>query len=183
MTINRSWAVLTLQLFLLDLSTVAYGQPKSSSPKPYQLVTWDSVGCRSKGRFQDREYCFSPVIDRIVADGKPAIPVLISQIADSRLIAKPVYDYWPRISAGELAYFILEDLFLDDTWTKRTMPELFPEKPCAQPGWVCWGEFRTRHSQKELQAKWRLFWEANRDKIYWDAKARCFRLSASQNGK
>ena len=181
MTINRRW-VLALQLFLFILSA-AYGQPKSVTPRPYQLLTWDGLGCRSKGRFQDREYCVQPVIDRIVADGKPAIPVLISQITDSRLIPKTVYDFWPQIRVGDLAYFILTNLFIDDTWTKSTMPELFPEKPCDQPGWVCWEEFRKRHNQKQLQTKWWSFWKANRDKIDWDVKARCFRLSAPQNGK
>ena len=87
--------------------------------KPYALYTWSNMTCRAKGRFQDREYCSSAVIDRIVADGKPAIPVLISQITDSRLIREPVYDFWPQIRAGELAYFILHDLFLDDTWLKE----------------------------------------------------------------
>jgi len=46
-------------------------------------------------------------MDQIVADGKSAIPILISQITDSRWIAEPVYDFWPRIRTGELAYFIL----------------------------------------------------------------------------
>ncbi|MGO9229564.1 MAG: hypothetical protein ACLQKA_10205 [Bryobacteraceae bacterium] len=115
-------------------------------------------------------------MDRIVADGKSAIPVLISQITDSRWIAEPVYDFWPRIRTGELAYFILDDLFLDDTWQKRTMPELFPAKNCTGPGWVCWEEFRKTHSLVVLQTRWMEFWKANQDKIYWDGKARCFRL-------
>jgi hypothetical protein len=52
--------------------------------------------------------------------------------------------------------------FLDDTWQKRTMPVLFPLQDCdTEPAWVWWGEFR----------------KANQDKIYWDEKARRFRLS------
>ncbi|HTY61221.1 MAG TPA: hypothetical protein VMG30_03085 [Acidobacteriota bacterium] len=51
------------------------------------------MSCRAKGRFQDRDYCDSKVIDRIVADGKDAIPILISQITDVRWIKEPVYDY------------------------------------------------------------------------------------------
>src|SRR5262249_49445236 len=68
-----------------------------SRPKVYALSTWKNETCRAKGRFQDREYCASAVMDEIVADGKSAIPVLISQITDSRLITEPVYDFWPRI--------------------------------------------------------------------------------------
>jgi hypothetical protein len=119
-------------------------------------------------------------MDQIVADGKSAIPVLISQITDARWIAEPVYDFWPRIRTGELAYFILSDLFLDDTWQKRTMPALFPQPDCDEPSWVCWGKFRETHSLKQLQARWMEFWKANRDKIYWDGKARCFRLSGTK---
>lgn len=87
--------------------------------KAYALSTWRNMTCRMKGRFQDRNYCASAVMDKIVADGTSAIPVLISQITDSRWIAEPVYDFWPRIRAGELAYFILHDLFVDDTWQKK----------------------------------------------------------------
>jgi hypothetical protein len=114
----------------------AVASEKAQTPaKAYPLSTWRNLTCRAKGRFQDREYCSSPVIDQIVADGKNAIPVLISQITDSRLITEPVYDYWPSIRAGELAQFILSDLFLDDTWQKKTMPELFPFPPCSDPSW------------------------------------------------
>jgi hypothetical protein len=159
-------------LALLDLAISA----QTAAPKPYPLQTWQNITCRAKGRFQDQEYCYSKIINRIVADGKSAIPVLISQITDSRWIAEPVQDFWPRIRAGELAYFILDDLFRDDTWTKRTMPELFPWPKCDDPGWICWANFRKTHSLATLQAAWLKFWNANRDQIYWDDKARCFRL-------
>ena len=145
-------------------------------PKPYALSTWKNDSCRAKGRFQDREYCSSAIMDQIIADGKPAIPLLISQITDARWIAEPVYDYWPRIRTGELAYFILGDLFLDDTWQKSTMPPLFPSEPCDEAGWVCWEKFRKSHTLKDLQSHWMVFWKENQQRIYWDDKARCFRL-------
>jgi|SRR5208283_1429597 len=176
MTVAQSPRAVPLAVFLF----LAAGLPGSGQAvKTYPLHTWSNPTCRAKGRFQDRKYCVAAVIDQIVADGKSAIPVLVSQITDSRWIAEPVYDCWPRIRAGELAYFILSDLFLDDTWEKRTMPDLFPTtQQCAgEPSWVCWQEFRKTHSLKELQARWMEFWRANRHKIYWDAKARCFRMS------
>jgi len=114
------------------------------------------------------------VIDRIVADGKPAIPVLISQITDARWIAEPVHDFWPRIRAGELAYFILNGLFVDDTWQKSTMPALFPPEDCSEPVWVCWGRFREKHRLSELQARWTEFWKANGERIYWDPQRALF---------
>jgi len=123
---------------------------------------------------------FGGVIDQIVADGKAAIPVLISQITDSRWISEPVYDFWPRIRAGELARFILRDLFLDDTRSKSTIPPLFPERNCTGPAGECWQKFRRKHSLKELQARWEQFWNASQARVYWDAKARCFRLSIAE---
>jgi hypothetical protein len=135
----------------------------ASAQKTYPLQTWNNLSCRGKGRFQDREYCSSEVIDHIVADDKSAIPILISQITDKRWIAEPVYDFQPPIQAGTLAHLILRDLFLDDTWTKSTMPPLFADNKT--------------HSLAETQAAWRRFWTANQDHIYWDAKARCFRLN------
>ncbi len=167
-----------LPLLFLSLPLFASAQTTAGRAKAYPLSTWSNVTCRAKGRFQDRDYCGSPVMDQIVADGKSAIPVLISQITDTRWIAEPVYDFWPRIRTGELAYFILGDLFLDDTWQKSTMPALFPHQDCHdQPAWVCWGDFRKAHSLKDIQARWMAFWKANQDQIYWDAKSRCFRLS------
>jgi len=83
-----------------------------------------------------------------------------------------------RIRTGELAHFILGDLFLDDTSQKSTMPVLFPRQDCDnEPAWVCWDEFRKTHSLKDIQTRWMEFWKANQEKIYWDENARCFRLS------
>jgi hypothetical protein len=150
----------------------------------YDLLGWNGKGCGDKGRLQDREYCSASVIDQIVADGKPAIPVLISQITDARLVPNRVYAYnWPQSQVGELAYFVLGDLFLDDTWTKRTMPELFPVVPCNKPGWGCWADFRKLHDLASIQVKWSMFWRTNQDRIYWDAKARCFRLGDAKPAK
>jgi hypothetical protein len=157
-------------MMLLVAASVASGQ------RPYPLATWNQIPM-SKGRFQDREYCVWPVMDRIVADGKPAIPVLISQVTDARWVAEPVYDFWPKVRAGELAHFILQDLFLDNTWTKSTMPDLFADTRCDGAAFQCWAEFRKTHSLADIQQRWAGFWKANQDRIYWDAKCRCFRLN------
>ena len=169
--------VVTVLLCVLtsEMLTIA-SEGTAKGTQSYALSTWSNATCRAKGRFQDREYCSSPVIDQIVADEKDAIPRLISQITDSRTIAEPVYDFWPRIRAGELAYFILDDLFLDDTWQKSTMAPLFPSQPCTEAAWECWAGFRKKHSLNELHAKWMHFWIANEKNVYWDSKARCFRV-------
>src|SRR5579872_4683398 len=112
---TKALRVIVIAMFFWALSSYCSASGQSSLPqrKAYALQTWSNLSCRAKGRFQDREYCSSAVIDQIVADGKSSIPVLISQITDSRWIAEPVYDYWPRIRTGELAYFILDNC----SWT------------------------------------------------------------------
>jgi hypothetical protein len=163
---RKSRTLLTLALPVVLSSLSPYGQAAGA-----------------KGRFQDRGYCNSAVMDQIVHDGKSAIPVLISQITDARWIAEPVYDFWPRIRTGELAYFILEDLFLDDSWQKSTMPPLFPPQQCNEPSWACWERFRKTRTLKALQMTWIGFWKKNQGRIYWDEKARCFRLSNVKRDK
>src|SRR5271170_7438907 len=173
--INQLRQVLAGSIVLLTLASPRSlaGQPSRVSPKAYPLWTWNNDMCRAKGRFQDQSYCVSAVIDQIVADGKTAIPVLISQITDTRLISRPVYDFWPRIQTGELAILVLNDLFLDDTWMKHTMPDLFPNRLCDhdKPASDCWGEFRKAHTLREIQSRWIEFWKANQNEVYWDAKA------------
>jgi hypothetical protein len=182
MTKQKSRAVLLFALYFLlfPVSLLTSGQTPARA-KTYPLFGWSNVSCGAKGRFQDLDYCGSAVIDQIVSDGKLAIPVLISQITDARLLAKPAYNFWPKMRTGELAYLILSDLFLDDTWKKSTMPDLFPSQECHEPGWVCWEVFRKTHSLQRLQARWTEFWKANQDKVYWDGKARCYRLTEAKD--
>jgi len=168
-------------LFLMFLPPRSQSENPQTRLKSYPLATWSNITCRAKGRFQDRDYCASAVMDQIVADGKSSIPILISQITDSRWVAEPVYDFWPKIRTGELAYFILSDLFVDDTWQKRTMPSLFPPDNCNESAWVCWERFRETHSLRQLQSRWMTFWQANQQWIYWDDKTRCFRLLNASN--
>src|ERR1051325_8615952 len=114
---NRSMTR-ALPAVLLIASLPAPSQNPSPPAKTYPLVKWDTILCSAKGRFQD---CHHRIIDRIIADGKSAIPILISQITDERWVKGHVTDFWPPIQTGDLAWFILQELFLDDTWTKATM--------------------------------------------------------------
>jgi hypothetical protein len=178
-----------IALFLFLLSHLSAAQNEQSArqsvlpqhKKAYQLKSWKNMSCRAKGRFQDQMYCSSKVIDRIVSDGKAAIPILISQITDDRWIDEPVYDFWPQIRAGELAVFILNDLFLDDTWKHRTMPDLFIDDKCDEASPICWERFRKLHSLADIKKHWTDFWLANKNSIYWDNKSRCFRLTSTNN--
>ena len=48
---------------LLFLSLPALAEKPRTHLKTYPLSTWNNVTCRAKGRFQDRGYCASKVMD------------------------------------------------------------------------------------------------------------------------
>jgi len=173
--------------FALLAGTPTIGQTSAQKPGKFPLWNFDEVNhsCRTKGRLQDKEYCESKMMNQIIAQGKDAIPILISQLTDTRATQEPIYDYWNETTAGDIAYFILTDLFTDASWTTFTMPGLDAlnhdcgEDVAAEP---CWREFLKKHGRKFVQDQWLAAWNANKDRVYWDEQARCFRVS-SKNEK
>lgn len=160
--------------------TVPASASHATRVKKFPLWKFDENGCRAKGRLQDKEYCSSRMMDQIIAAGKDAIPVLISQIIESRPLKRPIYDYWSFNTTGDLAFFILNDLFLDSDWKTFNLPGVeSPWEGCKDAAENCWTSFLKRRGRKFLQEQWQKAWEANKTRIYWDEKARCFRLFQS----
>jgi hypothetical protein len=130
-------------------------QSAARTTKSYPRWNFDELGntCRAKGRLQSRDYCGSHLTDTIVADGRDRIPILISQLRDTRLTKDPIYDYGSLTTAGDIAYFILNDFFTDSDWKilKRHGREFVPDQRLAA-------------------------WKKNKDCLYWNEEARCFRL-------
>jgi hypothetical protein len=157
----------------------ATGQTEKRSAE-FPLWKFDEVHytCRAKGRLQDKVYCESKLMDRIVAQGRSAIPILISQLTETRPTKEPIYDFWGKTTAGDVAYFILTDLFTDSDWKTFNMPGLEALKDsCDGPAEACWREFLKKHGRKFVQDQWLAAWNANKDRVYWDEHARCFRVS------
>jgi hypothetical protein len=160
--------------------TTAAAQTPQSLPKKYPLWKFDEMNhtCRAKGRLQDRDYCGSVLMNRIVADGKDAIPVLISQLTETRPSKKPIYDYWSVTTSGDIAYFVLGNLFTDSDWKTFNMPGLESlHEPCDSYAEDCWQIFLKRHGRKFVQDQWAAAWNKYKTRIYWDENARCFRLT------
>lgn len=176
-------------IFALALGTFvqgAAGQSPRKQAKRYQLSDFDEQGhtCRAKGRLQDLDYCASHLMDKIVADGKNAIPVLISQLRETRPTKEPIYDYWSLTTSGDIADFILTDLFTDSDWKTLTMPGLKSlQEPCDSYAEDCWNRFLRKHGRKFIQDQWLAAWNKNKDLIFWDDKARCFRVSSQSQLK
>lgn len=161
-----------------------FSQTPKQKLKPFPLMNWDGgLTCRAEGRLQDKEYCRSKIMDQIVAQGKDAIPILISQIADPREMKEPIFDFWNRMTVGDVAYSILYDLFLDSDWKTFNMPGLGVVWPKCDVGEEqCWHEYVKKRGIKSIQNKWLAAWNANRDRAYWDTQARCFRLAPKIKG-
>jgi hypothetical protein len=175
-----------IALFAFVICCTRLDAPAQTAPpktKEFPLWRFDEVGasCRSKGRLQDKDYCESKMMDEIVARGKDAIPILISQLTDTRATKEPIYDFWTETTAGDIAYSILGDLFTDSDWTTFTMPGLEslrdPNDKCEDGAEACWRGFLKKRGRRYVQKRWHAMWEANKDRTFWDDKARCFRVS------
>jgi hypothetical protein len=176
---TRLLSTVTL-LFSLAGSARAQVQETAGSPGGFRLWEFDEIShtCRAKGRLQDRDYCASKMMDQIVAQGKAAIPTLISELTDTRRTKEPIYDHWSYTNAGDIAYFVLTNLFTDSNWTTFNMPGLEDlNEKCGEAAETCWRRFLTKHGRKFVQDRWLSAWNANKERVYWDETARCFRLS------
>jgi len=177
-----------LSLFFVASCAMAGAQSKPAAPGEIPLWRFDELtapgSCRTMGRFQDKEYCDSQVVDQVLALGKDAIPLLISELTDTRKTKHSVYDLWKYTAAGDIANSLLFDLFTSSDLRMADLPELDAlQMECKKPGEPCWRKFLQRKGRRFVQEQWTAAWNAHKDSIYWDENARCFklRLVASQD--
>jgi len=168
-------------LFFVMGCFAAGAQTKPADPAEIPLWRFDELttpgSCRTLGRFQDKEYCDSKVVDQVLALGKDAIPILISDLTDTRKTRHSVYDLWKYTAAGDIANSLLFDLFTSSDLRMADMPELDSlQMDCKKPGEPCWRKFLQRKGRKFVQEQWEAAWNAHKDNIYWDNHARCFKL-------
>lgn len=142
--------------------------------------------CEDKGRLQDSS---SKVIEQIIAAGPKSIPILITNITDSRPAQKeteePIICYWYGMAIGDVAFCTLLDLFTDSTAGRTTLPgaswtDMLGPDNGRLPASEQFSGFVKTHGRKALQAKWQRLWNRYGNQMYWDAKERCFRLKATE---
>jgi hypothetical protein len=165
----------------LTLYTLCAGQ--DSKPARVEIPLWrfDELttpgSCRMMGRFQDKKYCDSKVVDQVVGLGKDAIPILIAELTDERKTKHAIYDLWKFTTAGDIANSLLYDLFTAPDLNMTEMAELDGlQHDCEKPGEACWRKFVHKKGRKFVQKQWEAAWDAHKGDIYWDTQARCFRL-------
>jgi hypothetical protein len=135
--------------------------------------------CEDKGRLQDYP---SKTMAEIIASGPKSVPILIGMLTDARMAKtpEPIICFWPGMAIGDIAFCLLEDLFLNSDWTKATIPGvswndiLGPEDNL--PAWEQVHSFIRKHGRKAIQSKWQAQWQNYKDRVFWDPKERCFKL-------
>ena len=170
----------TVALLLVACLFAQAGYAQSRRAK-YQLTQFDNSGCAAKGRVQD---CSGKVIQQILADGKDAIPILVSQLTETTRTKERIADYWANTRSGDVAFIVLTDLFTNTDGNTFEMPGV-PDwaalmKGCTSTSQGCWDQYLRKHSRMSVRNAWAHAWESRKDQIHWDSTARCFRVSKGQ---
>jgi hypothetical protein len=154
------------------------GHPQVKRTK-YALTKFNNEGCMAKGRVQD---CSGSVVMRqILADGKDAIPILISQLTERTPTETEIADHWFDTESGDVAYIVLTDLFTMPDEEKSQMPDV-PDwtsvrTGCKTTAQSCWDQYVRKHGRMSVERAWMRAWNLHNAQVYWDSKARCFRVS------
>ena len=166
----------TILLSFLAVMAIA---PVSAEGKAHKfpLSSYDTTGCRFKGRSQD---CSDKVMAAILARGKDSIPILISQLTDTEGTKKPAEEGWSYTASGDVAYIMLISLFTDSKGAFHltdvpTWKNVINGCNLSMEG--CWREYVFKNGRKSVQKAWMDAWNLNKDKIQWDAAERCFEVS------
>lgn len=122
----------------------------------------------------------------ILAAGKDAIPILISQLTDSDRTKRPIQDGWTYTNAGDVAYIVLISLFTgtDGTFNLPDVPTWKAVmRGCNTAVEGCWREYVRKTGRESIQQAWLKAWTAHKDQIFWDSRSRCFRLANGEKQK
>lgn len=113
--------------------------------------------------------------------GKNAIPMLIACLTDETRTKDPVEDFWPVTTVGDIAFFYLCDLFTDSTWEHSTIDGVVTWKTLSSeypdsPAWDALHGYVKKHGRRYIQSEWSKKWQAEKSKMFWDAKERCYKI-------
>jgi hypothetical protein len=138
-----------------------------------------------KGRLQE---VGSPQATRIIELKKRAILLLIACLTDETQTTESIEDYWPVTSVGDIAFFLLCDLFTDSSWQRSTITDVVNWKTLqradpheASPN--AWYSFIKKHGRKHVQDIWYKRWKEEEQAIFWDETERCFKIDTEASRK
>jgi hypothetical protein len=170
-------------LFLVFIG-IAIGFQAHAQERKFALWKFENQGCRVKGRVQD---CDGEIMRQILAKGKAAVPILISQLTETARTREPIEDYWSFTTSGDVAFIILTDLFTQSDGTTFNMPRV-PDwtavmNACDSTAEGCWRLYVQKHGRRSVQQSWQRAWNSVKERIYWDSNAKCFRLPPQYSGR
>ncbi len=174
---------LRVLLFIVSVTAIVVYSPAEAKSAKFPLSSYDSTGCRFKARSQD---CPNQVMKDILARGKDAIPILISQLTDSERTKKPIEDQWSYTDAGDVAYIVLISLFTthDGDFNLPDVPTWKAViKGCNSSVEGCWREYVKKNGRESIQQAWMKAWNLHKDQIHWDARERCFQAAGVETGR
>ena len=155
----------------------------AKAAKPLSEIDLSQIGhVAPKGRVQDKDYNDLVLIDQLLANGKDAIPFLISKLEDDTKINHQVLVCWPGpATVGDVAFVILMNFTTDSSWTRTTVPgadrdSLLGKYDPTLPGVQRLSRFVEEHGRKPIRLKWEKIWAKYKDEIIWDEWQRCFRV-------
>lgn len=124
-----------------------------------------------------------PAIELVRRHEKAVIPLLIEVIASEEAVRDaPVLDFWGETRAGDVAFVLLLDLFIDPSTLRPTAPGMTWEEIVGRPArddtaWARYRRYLEEQGRESLRDRWRSFWTSNRDAVRWDSSCPCFRAS------
>ncbi len=174
---------LRLLLSIVSVIAIVASSPAEVKSAKFPLASYDNTGCRFKARSQD---CPNQVMKDILAKGKDAVPILISQLTDSERTSKPIEDKWSYTDSGDVAYIVLVSLFTtrDGDFTLPDVPTwkaVF--KGCNNSVEGCWRAYIAKNGRASVQQAWLKGWNQHKDQIHWDARERCFQMPKQEKEK
>jgi hypothetical protein len=91
-----------------------------------------------------------------------------------------IEDFWSYTTSGDIAFFLLTDLFTDKDERSFTLPGV-PDwdtimADCNETAETRWRRYVQSHGIASLQRAWRTAWDRTKDNIVWDPVGCCFRV-------
>ncbi|MGD0695333.1 MAG: hypothetical protein ABSB82_10825 [Terriglobia bacterium] len=178
--------MVTATVALLAASLPAWGQTRNSLCDEIAKLKSDvHEYVPPWPRWQDEE--MTPVDQRILRLRVKAIPSLIACLTDERR-AEVLGGLWGEPSVGMVAFSMLSDLFTacegEGVGCRHTIKGVITWDDLCNEGpsdviLVCgagWEAHLKKFGRQSVQQSWQKAWMENKDRIYWDESAKCFRV-------
>ncbi len=129
-----------------------------------------------KGRIQDTSR--SSVVAALVKTGPAVIPFLVSKLEDNTEVNGHIFDYWPWVAVGDVAFVLLVDFFTNRDGV-ATVPGLTFDGVLGRtnqdvPAWDLLSDFVRQNGRAGLKREVERTLNLDKARYAWDASEQCF---------